>query len=366
MWIEFEIVKANICSTPTDDLFSDISMSQLATRGWAAQETILSTRQIVFGKSNVHFICPWASQSNGCPLSFGAFNATIHRTRAEKNPKNLYSEWVQILDGFNNIKASSFTYATDLLPSISGLAAYFAKRLNDYYFAGHWGNDLIISLMWMSEISFRVSKPVYLDRICSPNPYLVPSWSQLSSLGSITSLRENCWYDSFHSEVNYIGARTVLNGSNVFGAIKNAELRVRGHCMSLQSTKTIQLVSTSTYAYWNHGFNAYLLKFKLYDGKDLFCRVSLDYGVLPTEIHEEAMVWKWILLGICKQGPSGISGVREKEENMYPFGLLVHRVKRTKWCRVGIFWPDEDEQEDSRLSLEIFEMASELEDNIII
>lgn len=367
MWIELRSVNSNPSYSPAD-IHVDFNGSRLATRGWAVQERVLSTRQIVFGKLNVHFICPWNFQSIGEPLFSGAFHATIHSSRAQKNVQIQYSNWAQMLGAFDHITANSFTCATDLLPSMSGIAAAFAKRLKDDYFAGHWGNDLVLGLMWDRDLSFRVSKSVHLERICSPIQYLVPSWSLLSLSGNKCSPRGFASQEPYQPAVEYIRAHTTLKEEdNAFGAITSGELHVRGYSMSLRATKVIQFKSMETNnENWANQICPCRLTFERYDGDDFFCNISLDYELLIEEIHEEVKLWKWILLGTYKY-PSHLTRPEEMEDEEYPFGLIVHKIKDSKWCRIGTFEPGWWlEREGPSLSLKTFQLASIVEDITII
>lgn len=349
------------------DIFDDTSNSRLATRGWAFQESFLSTRRIYFGKSNTHFVCPQAHQSYGGPLFWGNYDTNIHSARVTKGVQKLYSEWADLLTEFSMVPTDSYTCATDLLPSIAGLAVDFAKRLKDDYFAGHWGNDLVMGLMWTAVRGSTNSKSVYLGRVCSPIQYLVPSWSQLFELSLTQTLRGNMGEKLYHPAVKSIDAHTVTDGSNAFGAIKNGELRVCGYHMDLRATNVIQFksIKPSGGKNWAGQFSEWSLEFGQSDDRDLFCDVLLDYQVSITEIHEELKLWKLILLGTCKDGrPGSVSRQTvEHEEDMYPFGLVVHGIKHSEWCRIGIFIPSRD---GPNIPLETFKMASTLGDITVI
>lgn len=366
MWIELRSVNSNP-GYNSADVHVDFDGSRLATRGWAVQERVLSTRQIVFGKLNVHFICPWNHQSVGEPLVPTPYHSTIHRARVERNVQGLYSHWTHLLGAFSDITATSFTRATDLLPSMSGMAADFAKRLEDDYFAGHWGNDLVLGLMWSQDLSFKVSKTVRLDHICSPTQYLVPSWSQLSMPGGKSLLRNRSDIPSYQAAVEYIGAHTTLNDeNNAFGAINSGELRVRGYSMRFLATDGILVKSVEpVMENWARQTCRWLVTFERFDAQDLRCEVRLDYNLRIAEIDEEVKLWKWILLGTCKIPSRRARTEDNKDDEGYPFGLLVHRIRGSEWCRIGVFEPHYEPQ-GARLSPEVFRSEGKLEDITII
>ncbi|ETS87456.1 hypothetical protein PFICI_01284 [Pestalotiopsis fici W106-1] len=367
MWIELGFAGENL-NLPLSDIYLDAAASRLATRGWTVQERLLSTRQIVFGKFNAHFICPWGYQSNGGPLTVGKWLNSIHSARTTSDVQELFRAWSRVLIEYRDIGEDSFTHATDLLPSLSGMAADFAKRLKDDYFAGHWGNDLIMGLMWSSDSGFKISKSVHLGRVCAPLQYVVPSWSQLFHSGLTNPPDANSLLQLFYPAVECIEARTSISGSNVFGTIKNGELRVRGHTLSPQATSVIQFKSAEPLFPPRSGQgNEWRFRFERSDGESLFCDVRLDFSLPIIEIHEEVKLWKWILLGTCKLGPFGKSRRLEKTgEDMHPFGLLVHSCRRSEWCRIGVFVPAWGSFQGSQLSLQTFQMASTLEDITII
>ncbi|KAI1851694.1 hypothetical protein JX266_003156 [Neoarthrinium moseri] len=348
-----------------DPSLSDMLRCRLATRGWAVQEKILSTRRIIFGVNNVHFICPELCQSRGKPPSQEKYDTTIHEVKAVRNNQELYDKWGDILKSFSRIDAESFTHATDLLPSLSGLASLFAGLLQDEYYAGHWGKDLAVSLAWTMNPTSRDAKSVHLDRISSPDPFLVPSWSQLCKPYAV-NLRKHYSTMSLVSEVEHIDAQVSLCGSNPFGTIKNARLQVRSHTMTLKSATGIELVETTRL---NFGLTPPAwcrLSIKGTDGGISYCHVWPDYNMSEKEAHEEALAWKWILLGSFSVTAPATSIATNDGEDRQPFGLLLHRVNRSEWCRVGLFYPEPYHGRRDFLSLQTFKSASEIETVTVI
>lgn len=98
------------CTDSPQD-FSGMKDSRLATRGWAVQERVLSTRMVIFAGLQVHFVCPsWSSQT------FQPLDLSISTVR-EAETKELYGYWSKLLDIFKVITVASFTQPTDLLPA---------------------------------------------------------------------------------------------------------------------------------------------------------------------------------------------------------------------------------------------------------
>lgn len=311
------------CSESPRD-FDGMSDSRLATRGWAIQERILSTRMIVFGRSDVHFICPLSSPTTSShPLGL-----SISKVR-EAETKILYAYWTQLLDEIKHITPDSFTKSTDLLPALSGLAAYFGGRLEDNYCAGHWHKDLHNSLMWVRVHSSQVPKTCHVSRVCSPSPYIVPSWSRLGKGNTLTLF--NHWRILFMLEPYHVPSispetlkldpRISRTGENPFGVITDAQLEILGYTMCLQAvmTTTTITVEPDETPFWP---SCWSVSFVPQDNFSFSCRVWIDYHLKKEDACEDAIGWKWVVLGTTMGEP---------------FGLLLHRVNGTKWCRVGVF-----------------------------
>lgn len=294
--------------------FNGMNDSRLATRGWAVQERVLSTRMVIFAGAQVHFVCPsYSSTSPPLDLSIS--------TVREADTKELHGYWSELLDEFKGITVASFTQPTDLLPALSGLAAYFGGRLKDEYCAGHWYKDLHNSLMWLRSKRSRDPKAFYVRRICLPSPYVVPSWSRLGKGDTLT------FYGPFHPEQHnspktlYLNLEIGLAGQNPFGAITDAQLEIRSHTTCLQTAMTTTQITVVPFDPALHP-NCWNVNIVRRDKGSFSCNVWIDYDLKTEDALEDAHGWKWVLLGACYDGP---------------FGLLLQQANSSKWCRVGIF-----------------------------
>lgn len=308
--------------------FSGMNDSRLATRGWAVQERLLSKRMIIFAGAQVHFICPSYSSQTFQPLDL-----SISTVREAEN-KDLYGYWSKLLDEFKGITVASFTQPTDLLPALSGLAAYFGGRLRDEYCAGHWYKDLHNSLMWLRGKPSRDPKALYVGRICSPSPYIVPSWSRLGKGDTLTLFEPFHAHQHISPETLRLDLEIGLPGRNPFGAISEAQLEIRSRTTCLQTSMTtaqITVVPFDPRLYPNCWKVSFVRRDKCKrmsseyvqrDGRSFSCHVWVDYDLKTEEASEEAHEWKWVLLGTFYERP---------------FGLLLHQAYSSKWCRVGIF-----------------------------
>ncbi|KAJ8127575.1 hypothetical protein O1611_g6061 [Lasiodiplodia mahajangana] len=307
----------------------ELFASRLAGRGWAFQERILSTRRIVFGMENVYFNCGETTcASLGKPPFAHRNEYGIDLVRDMPVVSELYNAWSDILDQFGHLSMDGFTEPTDLLPAISGLAAYFGGLLEDKYCAGHWLRDLEIGLLWYRKKSSRDLKTSYLDGLCSPTPYTVPSWSQLGKTGRhLGRVYFQSIFRDYNRGVPKINAKIRLSGENLFGAIQDAQLKVHNHCMCLQNAKTttLKLVSVRLYEQWH-------LEFIRKDKSIRWCDAWIDYNLPESEAYEDAQEWKWMLLGVRSKGLANT-----KHGKAQVFGLLLRQAKDFKWYRIGIF-----------------------------
>lgn len=311
------------CSESPRD-FDSMSDSRLATRGWAVQERILSTRMIVFGRSDVHFTCSLSSSSTSSHPS----GLSISEVR-EAETKTLYVYWAQLLDEIKHITPDTFTEPTDILPALSGLAAYFGGRLKDSYCAGHWHKDLHTSLMWLRVHSSQDTKTCHVSRICSLRPYIVPSWSRLGK-GNTRTIFDH-WHDLFIPEPDHappllpktlkLDTRISRAGENPFGVITDAQLEILGYTMCLQAAMTtIHIIVEPDETLFLP--SCWSVSFLPQDKCSFSCRVWIDYDLKKGDACDDANGWKWVVLGTTLGEPSG---------------LLLHQVNGKKWCRVGIF-----------------------------
>ena len=134
------------------------------------------------------------------------------------------------IDPVHRYTARSLTRQTDVLPGISGIAHAIAKRTDDTYHAGLWESYLYYCLLWASD--WHIDRG--LATHCRPETYLAPSWSWASIKGPTGYL---WWMLSDHTynpdpdpaftpKGFHVSLRPA--GEDPFGALRGAELRIRG------------------------------------------------------------------------------------------------------------------------------------------
>lgn len=229
--------------SPSDEswclLTDEIMQSPWNKRAWVFQENKLSFRKFIFGRSNLYFDCGDIQHARGKDLTSGFYLPHISASLAAKNTNDIYREWDEfVVYHYSRYDASSFSYAADLLPALSGLARLFANRLKDFYYAGHWERDLYRSLAWINAPSL-VNPPV------QPAGLIIPSWSRLAGSGTGSYAHHlSCTLIDLRSEIKVQKARAVPVGNDPFGALKECRLWIRGYTIDM-SRREAQLSAVS-------------------------------------------------------------------------------------------------------------------------
>lgn len=184
----------------------------LNRRGWTLQESLLSPRELSYGKQQTAWECQQIRTSeSGRPILPGERfrkkdmiqtlitgkrdyrqRITQSLTRLslrimpvkfslvplawEQHHDAMYTRWFAVTQEFTS---RSLTYPSDTFPALSGLAKVFQSFLNDQYCAGLWKNDMVRGLMWARPSARGTSTQ-------TPRPaldYRIPSWSWASISG---------------------------------------------------------------------------------------------------------------------------------------------------------------------------------------
>ncbi|KAI0655279.1 heterokaryon incompatibility protein-domain-containing protein [Cubamyces menziesii] len=167
----YENPSLDICTTNEGNL-------RTGERAWCLQETLLSTRTLVFTPHTVQLRCQTLTQNIGGAEHDDTFDiprlpiALFYLDR----PTSRYSEqWIQIrerwLEVVNHYSRRKLSYPSDKLVACAGLAELFARALGSDYVAGLWNDDHFLGdLLWL------VPEPARL----TSTEYLAPSWSWAS------------------------------------------------------------------------------------------------------------------------------------------------------------------------------------------
>lgn len=231
-------------------IYTDTRLSRWSSRGWIFQETILSTRRLIFGASDLHFLCSKCRQRRGQDAITHGYDRHIGKSEIDADPIAIYETWNAVIGNYSSYKTGSFTNATDILPALSGLARLLYGRLKDDYYAGHWRRHLYSSLLWCEGDPHTHSEPFWSASLSGPRSeaFIVPSWSSLNKGYTFGIFRDayegmNGWYDC-RSEINLLKANVLMTGANPFGALTGCSLRLRGYTLDL-SHKEVDISGAS-------------------------------------------------------------------------------------------------------------------------
>lgn len=224
----------------------DINHSTWASRGWTLQENLMSVRRLLFGQSMIHFQCGNGGVSeNGCQHD-GEGRNPFEPDDAAGTTRSLseyHDEWdALVLETYGK---RNYTKIQDRLPGISGMAKRVSELCGDQYLAGLWRADMPYALMWYAYVNantdYHVEMHELVDRLCSPRPYITPSWSpmRLTGVRIERGLRYNTYPGFFRSEVSaectLLEARTAPVGLNPFGTLQDGLLRIKGRLARVPS-----------------------------------------------------------------------------------------------------------------------------------
>ncbi|KAK0642882.1 heterokaryon incompatibility protein-domain-containing protein [Cercophora newfieldiana] len=134
-------------------------------RGWTFQELMLSPRALIFDSRHITLKSPGSAFKplvethvpfqTECPeLPAAVFDkmdekSDFHTSKKKSNIRRLayeqYRIWSQVIEEYSG---RNFTFFTDRLPALAGLASELARVWDDIYLAGLWRRTLIQHLAW--------------------------------------------------------------------------------------------------------------------------------------------------------------------------------------------------------------------------
>lgn len=253
-------------------LKNDISQSLWERRGWVFQEEKLSTRKLLFGRCNLYFECDLARYARGKDAFLCKDQPHIFTSLAEKSPKHIYEAWETLVcRHYSKYDFSSFSYAADFLPALSGLARLFGNRVKDVYYAGHWGRGLYRSLLWYGSC-FKSHPP-------KPDGTIIPSWSALAK--GFTTLHFDHYRPPFdlRSEIRVPRTRVITAGDNPFGALKECRLWIRGYTLDMNCREVQVSTKPGGKLFWG--------RFHLVVHGHCFGHLAFDWQAGRDDPHEK-------------------------------------------------------------------------------
>lgn len=202
----------------------------LATRGWTLQESYLSRRKLKFLEHNIVWDCLEHTIKENDRNRHQIY-ARDHERIEELLPKPrnkflpVYEGWYTMIERYS---ARQFSFDSDRMPALSGLATLAANHKNGHYLAGIWWEDAVYGICWERKRSRHFTKP---------DCYIAPSWSWASVLGPVQfPMPSSSSIDLFPLNVVLFKDYGIQHsGCNNFGRVDSGWIRIEAPLASFTS-----------------------------------------------------------------------------------------------------------------------------------
>ena len=149
--------------------------------------------------------------------SSSTFLSIFQRLDDEGMPLNIIPiQWMAFISEYSR---TEFSYFSDKLPALSGIASIIQKRIKQRYIAGLWESNFTLGLMWVSERPTEI-KQLNTDQQ-QPN---VPSWSWASNRHRVFFTYMLSW----KTKCEIVECDIKSKGSETSGQLISWRLRLRG------------------------------------------------------------------------------------------------------------------------------------------
>jgi hypothetical protein len=199
-----------------------IGRFHLDSRGWVAQERLLSPRTVHFSDQQIFWECtevPLACES----LPLGHLGHSIlpsYGWRVESTgEEDQHKRWLKIVRDFTRRNLTQFD---DRLPAIAGIAKRIQSVLKDDYFAGIFRATLPEALLWQNDITFN-----QFGYLKPSTKYRAPTWSWAHVDGPLIFHRYQTRDIATQSQIQVVCIKPV-NPSNMFGQVKSGYIKIHG------------------------------------------------------------------------------------------------------------------------------------------
>ncbi|KAL8376509.1 hypothetical protein RB595_007550 [Gaeumannomyces hyphopodioides] len=218
----------------TMDFYDDYLTDSIWTRrGWTYQEATVSKRFLAFGKTSLMlFVHPHiVVAGDEKPTKWGNVMNNINQLSDTHT-----LGWSSIVEWYTK-RHVDFTKPSDVLPALSGLAAWKAgesKDLSDQdYLAGLWRPWLPIYLLWRTGKPRSVELAHLIQDLSHQDPYICPSWSwpmckdvRLHGLTLAQVHKAMC---------KVVDVKVTVRGKNPFGQVSSGYIILTGRMSRLPS-----------------------------------------------------------------------------------------------------------------------------------
>ncbi|KEY69346.1 hypothetical protein S7711_09739 [Stachybotrys chartarum IBT 7711] len=218
----------------------------LSSRGWTLQESLLSPRQLFYGRSRIYWRCRGGYKSDAAvdflpegPMTpyipFDGLSSVLFSDILDPQLEDtvdlglILRNYYQLVELYNE---RNLTVASDKLPAFSGLAQRFRSIIRSEYLAGLWSSDIRNGLLWRSDV--RRSRHL-------TKPYRAPSWSWAVADGCVViNYMEDQVEGPRQLDLQLLEYKmTTKDRNNPFGQIEDAYLVVMGLVKRLVRTKQV-------------------------------------------------------------------------------------------------------------------------------
>ncbi|KAH7319101.1 heterokaryon incompatibility protein-domain-containing protein [Rhexocercosporidium sp. MPI-PUGE-AT-0058] len=298
-------------------------------RAWTLQEHLLSQRLLVFGSHQLWWTCRKVHTNLGRGMYFSTYSEigeirlrflNVFLTQRRRYIANIPGQtWLSLVQHYTN---RSLTFSYDKLLAISGIAEFYARKMDDEYLAGHFKASLLSSLLWKRH------SPI-LPR---PAEYRVPSWSWAAIDGQV---RFELYRAPISDDLKLLECKIGLVSEDApCGAVSSGILTLRGRLRQVL---------------WNEARDTLIDPFPTSGEAHTFFAETIPDAVTnhstsnatPSEVH---------CLGICTYTPTPLwrrslpgqedvvfGQKRTYQRSGLPKGLLLESKGGETFRRVGIF-----------------------------
>lgn len=208
----------------------------LFQRGWTMQETLLSSRLLIYGQKELVFLCLERERNEGSVPS------DVRKYQMLFDPgSNIYTQldhpesWGYLVSSYTQ---RLLAFEGDKLLGIAGLAESYGRTMGvTGYLGGMWKENFLEQCLWTTDL-YAVKNGVARH----PKEYRAPSWSwasldgHISSFGVAANMPAMMMPETMPPNITceVVDVRTTLTAAgNTFGMVSDGELVIRGRLRKL-------------------------------------------------------------------------------------------------------------------------------------